>query len=158
MNILSAQAFTTEDGLAVDLFVVEGAFDPEIDEDRWRRFRSDLRKALDGRISLEHRVRDKRSHYTAPDSRIPVQVSVDNHASDFSTVVEVSAADRIGLLFDLASAFHALGLDVHVAKVATFGPRVIDAFYVRDAAAGKLEDPRRLREVEEHVRARLATG
>ncbi|MGH2653027.1 MAG: bifunctional uridylyltransferase/uridylyl-removing protein GlnD [Actinomycetota bacterium] len=156
LNILSAQAFTTEDGLALDLFVVEPGFAGEVDEDRWRRMRTDLRKVLEGRISLEYRVRHKRLHYPPPRPDVPVEVRVDNAASDFSTVVEVGAADRIGLLFDLARTFHELELDVHLAKVATYGGRVVDAFYVRDLFGQKVEDREHVRELERAVRSRLA--
>ena len=45
-----------------------------------------------------------------------------------------------GLLYRLASAFAELALDVRVAKAATQGSRVIDVFYVRDAAGHKVED------------------
>jgi [protein-PII] uridylyltransferase len=156
LSILSAQAFTTEDGVAIDHFVVEPAFEGDVDEERWRRFRSDLRKALAGRISLEYRVREKRGHYRPPATNVPTEVDVTNEASDFSTVVEVSCADRIGLLFDLARTFHDLELDVHLAKVATYGPRVVDAFYVRDLFGEKVEDPEHLREIERAIVARLA--
>jgi [protein-PII] uridylyltransferase len=156
LNILSARAFTTEDGVAIDVFTVEAAFQGEVDEERWRRMRTALRKSLEGRISLEYRVRERRRHYPAPRSDIPVEVTVDNGASDFATVVEVSAPDRIGLLFDLARTFHELELDVHLAKVATYGPRVVDAFYVRDLYGGKIEDSEHLREIERAVQDRLS--
>ncbi|HWC32432.1 MAG TPA: ACT domain-containing protein, partial [Actinomycetota bacterium] len=155
LSILSAQAFTTEDGVAIDLFVVEPAFHGDVDEERWRRFRSDLRKALAGRISLEYRVREKRRHYPAPTADVPTEVTVANDASDFYTVVEVSTADRIGLLFDLARTFQELELDVHLAKVATYGVRVVDAFYVRDLFGQKVEDERHVRESERASVARL---
>ena len=155
MNILSAHAFTTEDGVAMDIFVIEPLFEEEVDEDRWRRFRSDLRRALEGRVSLDYRVREKRRHYPRPKVLTATSVNIDNSVSDFFTVVEVSAPDRIGLLFDVARAFHELELDVHVAKVATFGTRVVDAFYVRDLFGEKVEDPDHIREIERAVLARL---
>ena len=157
MNILSARAFTTEDGVALDPFVVEPAFRGEIDEERWRRFRTDLRRALEGRISLDHRIAEKRMHYPPPSADVPLRVTVDNTASDFYTVVEVSAPDRIGLLHDLARAFHDLGLDVHLAVVATYGVRVVDAFYVRDLVGEKVEEPERIGAIEAAITARLGT-
>jgi [protein-PII] uridylyltransferase len=156
LNILSAQAFTTEDGVAIDLFEVETAFEGEADEERWRRFRHDLRRALEGRISLEYRVREKRRHYPDRGTDVPVEVEILDDVSDFFTVVEVSAGDRIGLLFDLARTFHELELDVHLAKVATYGSRVVDAFYVRDLFGRKVDDPAHAREIERAVVARLA--
>jgi [protein-PII] uridylyltransferase len=155
LSILSAQVFTTEDAVAVDLFEVEGAFEAEIAEQRWRAFRSTLRRAIDGRLALERGVREKRAHYPAPRREVPVRVEVDNDASDFFTVIEVGAADRIGLLFDITSAFAASKVDVHLAKVATYGERVVDAFYVRDALGRKLEDPDQVAELERALVARL---
>jgi [protein-PII] uridylyltransferase len=156
LSILSAQVFTTVDGAAVDLFEVEGAFEPEVGERRWREFRRNLRGAIEGSISLERRVEEKRRHYPPPDPGVPVTIAVDNRASDFSTVIEVGVADRLGLLYDITSALADLKLDVHVAKVATYTGRVIDAFYVRDAMGGKVTDPSQVAEIEAAVRARVA--
>jgi len=155
ISILSAQVFTTPDGVAVDLFEVEGAFDPVITEARWREFRTALRRAVEGSISLERRVADKRRHYPASKVQTPVTLRVDNDASDFSTVIEVGAPDRIGLLHDMTLAFAELAVDVHVAKVATFDGRVVDAFYVRDPLGRKITDRERLAEIEGAVRERL---
>jgi [protein-PII] uridylyltransferase len=159
LNILSAQAFTTEDGVAIDRFAVEPAFHGEVDEDRWRGFRRTLRRALEGREWLEERVREKRRHYPPPDDTVVTEITILDRASDFFTVIEVAAADRIGLLHDLAGAFEDLRLDVHLAKVATYGPRVVDVFYVRDLEGRKLADAGvRSDEVERSLRARLGDG
>jgi [protein-PII] uridylyltransferase len=84
-----------------------------------------------------------------------VSVHVDNDASDFFTVIEVGAADRIGLLFDITRTLFELQLDVHVAKVATYGGRVVDAFYVRDVLGRRVEDAEHITEVHAALRARL---
>ncbi|MGH2709761.1 MAG: HD domain-containing protein [Actinomycetota bacterium] len=155
LSILSAQAFTTEDGVAIDLFVVEPAYHGDIDEDRWRVVRQTLRKALEGRLSLEYRVREKRGHYPAPSSDVPPEVRVINDASDFATIVEVEAADRLGLLFDLARTFEELHLDVSLAKVATYGPKVVDSFYVLDLYGQKIEDQEHAEEIRRAILSRL---
>ncbi|HEX6330875.1 MAG TPA: ACT domain-containing protein [Actinomycetota bacterium] len=155
LSILTAQVFTTDDGVAVDVFEVEGAFEEEVADRRWREFRGTLRKAIEGRASLPYRVEQKRAHYPRPRHRVPVHVEVDNEASDFFTVIEVGAADRIGVLFDITRTFAELRLDVHLAKVATFGARVVDAFYVRDDLGLKVDDEERIAELERALRARL---
>jgi [protein-PII] uridylyltransferase len=156
LSILTAQAFTTGDGVAVDVFDVEGAFEEDIDEERWRRFRSMLRKAIEGRLSLEYRVKEKRDLYPALRTDTPVRVTVDNEASDFFTVIEVGGPDRIGLLFDVTRTLFDLQLDVHVAKVATYGGRVVDSFYVRDVLGRKIEDLEQIDEVASAITARLS--
>ena len=155
LSILTAQVFTTDDGVALDLFEVEGAFESEVGEERWREVRGTLRRAIEGRLSLDHRVRTKRAHYPDPRGDLPVRVTVDDDASDFFTVVEVGAPDRLGLLFDVTRTLAELELDVHLAKVATYGARVVDVFYVRDALGRKIEEPARVAELEGALRARL---
>jgi [protein-PII] uridylyltransferase len=137
--VLSAQAFTTEDGVALDAFDVTGAFEEDIAEERWRRFRTLVRHALEGRVDLADRIRSLREHYRPARPDVPVKVRLNQDASDFFTVVEVGTSDRLGLLFDLGRAFADRGLDVHLAKVATYGPRVVDVFYVTDQEGQKVE-------------------
>jgi len=148
LSILSAQAFTTEEELALDVFEVRGAFEDEVGEDRWERFTTLLRKAIEGKVDLGQRIHLLRSHYRRAPGGAPVSVRVEQEASDFFTIIEVSAPDRLGLLFDLASTLSRHELDVHVAKVATYGPRVVDVFYVRDSAGEKPTDPARFAELE----------
>lgn len=154
LTILTAQVFTTEDGVALDLFEIEGVFETEVGEERWRAFRATLRRAIEGRLSLDHRVHLKRSYYPSPRRDVPARVAVDNDASDFFTVIEVGAPDRIGLLFDITRTFAELGLDVHLAKVATYGERVVDAFYVRDELGRKVEPDVAL-QLERALRTRI---
>ena len=155
LSILTAQVFTTEDGVAADLFEVEGVWEAEVPDRRWREFRGMLRRAVDGSISLERRVDEKRRWYPVPKVPTPVTVSLDNTTSDFATVIEVGASDRLGLLYDITRTFAELGLDVHLAKVATYEGRVVDSFYVRDGMGRKLADD--LEEVDRALRARLET-
>ena len=156
ISILSAQVFTTDDRVAADLFEVQGAFEPEITEERWRSFRTTLRRGIEGAISIDRKVQDARRYYPASTVDTPVTVRVDNEASDFSTVIEVGAPDRMGLLYDITRAFSSVDLDVHLAKVATFDGRVVDAFYVRDELGRKVTGEDRLTEIDRALRDHLS--
>src|SRR5690606_41947295 len=69
------------------------------------------------------------------------EVRFDLDASEDATVVEVHAADAVGLLHRVTSALADLDLDIVRAKVQTLGPRVVDAFSVRSPLGGKVTDP-----------------
>ena len=140
-TILSAHAFTASGGAALDAFEVRGAFQDVIETQQWARFRETLSDALGGRLSLEERVGRTRGHYRPASANVPVRVRIDDKASDHFTVVEVEGADRLGFLFDLALAFSRLALDVHMAKVATYGPRVVDVFYVTRVTGERITEP-----------------
>jgi len=72
-----------------------------------------------------------------------------------ATVLEVRAADELGLLHRVTRALFDCELDVVSARVSTIGSEVVDAFYVRDAAGAKVTRPEDLQRIEGAVRAVL---
>ena len=66
---------------------------------------------------------------------------IDAEGSRAATIVEVRAADAVGLLFRIARAFAELGLDIRAARVTTMGHEVVDTFYVTAGAAGSRTHP-----------------
>lgn len=152
LNVLTAQIFTRADGVALEVFRVTGT------GERFDRVAEDVGRALRGRISLDFRLDAKRQQYAgrvAKGARRAPRVTVDNGASDFHTVIEVHAADRVGLLYAITRALADLELDVHLAKVATYGEDVVDAFYVRDLEGQKVSDPEHVREIERTILHKL---
>lgn len=147
--VVSAQAYSTGEGLALQRFVTLAA--PE--DPRWKAVQRDLDAAYGGRLALEARVERKISDYK-PASSIDADVRVLSEVSAHSTVIEVRASDAVGLLYAIASAITELDLDIHTAKVDTLGERVVDAFYVRTSWGTKLE-AEQSEEVSEAIRHRV---
>jgi [protein-PII] uridylyltransferase len=85
-------------------------------------------------------------------------VVADNEASTTATVVEVWAANAIGVLYRITRALAHQGLDIRHAKVLTLGHEVVDSFYVVDPVAGKLTDSDRLIRLEAAILSELAGG
>lgn len=151
VNILSAQVQPLGDDLMARSFDVADQFGGMIPRERWEAVRSDIARALEGRFSLDYRLAEKAARYARPGSgeRLePPRVVLDDDASASLTVIEVHAADRIGLLYTLARTLDDLRLEVRLAKVATRRGRVVDVFYVADAWGNKLLEPDHLAEVE----------
>jgi [protein-PII] uridylyltransferase len=158
LDVLSARAWSTGEGQAVESFRVESVFGKAPD---WAVLEADLRLVLAGRLSLEARLADRARDYAAaprPAAASParIQVTVDNDASESATVVEVRAPDRIGTLYRITKALAELDLDVRLAKVTTLGHEVVDAFYVVDVGGAKISDADHVRELERAVAAHLS--
>jgi [protein-PII] uridylyltransferase len=69
-------------------------------------------------------------------------VVVRPEASDHATVIEVRAADRLGVVYVVSAALAALDMTVRSAHISTLGPQAVDVFYVQEASAGALSDTR----------------
>ncbi|MCB9557665.1 MAG: [protein-PII] uridylyltransferase [Deltaproteobacteria bacterium] len=83
---------------------------------------------------------------------VPTSVRFDMEASRQYLVIEVSAADRRGLLYDLTSTLSDLELEIHRAMIATESNRAHDIFYVLDRSTGtKVFDPQRLSQIESRL-------
>lgn len=133
VTVLSARAFSTSNGLALQRFTVRPG-----DPARMDALPAALEAAFAGRIALEARLTRKALEYRPP-SGVAVDVRVVDDASVHSTVVEVRGPDALGLLYAITAGLGDLDLDIHVAKIDTLGARVVDTFYVRDARGDKLE-------------------
>jgi len=61
-------------------------------------------------------------------------------ASARATVLEIRAHDAPGLLYRVASAISASGVDITAALVSTLGSEVVDVFYLRSREGAPLAD------------------
>jgi [protein-PII] uridylyltransferase len=152
LDVLAAAAYSNDEGMALEVFQVESSRGPTIN---WDRVIRDLEKALDGRLALEARLRDRAELY-ARKPRLALEpsaptVTFDNRLSDVATVVEVRAPDRIGALYRITRAMAEVDLDIRSAKVQTLGVDVVDSFYLRDGAGQKITDPEYLVEIERAI-------
>jgi len=88
----------------------------------------------------------------------PPHVTINNTTSDFFTLVEVFANDRVGLLYLITRTLFELRLDIRIAKIATKGDQIADVFYVRDLLGQKVEDKDQIEEIERALLYQLAHG
>lgn len=157
LNVLGAEIYTREDGVALEVFRLEAV---EQEEDRFHRVSQDIRKALDGKLALEPRLATKRRDYagrTPKGKQEPPEVRIDNTAPDFATVLEVHATDRIGLLYTITKTLADLGLDITLAKVSTYAEDVVDVFYVQDLDGQKVTEDDHISEIRRAILHALET-
>jgi [protein-PII] uridylyltransferase len=123
----------------------------------WTVVQSDLRRTLDGALDLDAVLRSREAAYTERSTlrSAPPTVRFVDDASERATVVEVHAADAMGVLRRITGALTATGLDVRSAHISTLGADVVDAFYVVDTNGNKLTDDDRRTRVADTVLAAL---
>jgi [protein-PII] uridylyltransferase len=139
MNILRAEAFSNRRGLVLDTFVFE---DPnrtlELNPTEVDRLRSTAERALAGKLDVRDLLRNRpKPKPPSRKQRVGTRVRFDGEAGSTATLIEIVAADRPGLLYDLASAISAQGGNIEVVLTDTRAHQAIDVFYVT-VAGGKL--------------------
>ncbi len=131
---------------AIDTFVVRDRRGGALGEGEVPRIAADLERVISGAVPVAELVAKVLGERRAAlpqrvKPAVPTEVEVDNDVSADFTVVDVYTQDRPGVLYTITRTLSALGLDIHLSKVATEGDRVADVFYVRTAAGEKLGEP-----------------
>lgn len=124
--------------------VVEEHLDPGL-------LRDQLDNVLARRVDPSARLAPR----PATGAELAPTVVVRPEASDQATVVEVRAADRLGVVYLVCSTLAGLDVSVRSAHVSTLGPQAVDVFYVQEASAGALSETRAA-EAAHAIRRRLA--
>ena len=140
LTILDARITTTSDGLAIDtLHVADADAAGPLDAARAERLRQTIDQVLSGAVMVPDRLEQQSGRRKIDAFDLTPQVTLDNQLSDTASVIEVSGLDRPGLLYALLRELFNLGVTVQAARVATFGERAVDVFYVSTLTGDKVE-------------------
>ena len=154
-DVVGARVATAGDGTALDVFELQdggGAPYGQAEPRRLTRLIRALEAAALGGVPIGPApIAAPNPRRAAFDVRPTAMVDLDE--SPTAAVVEVSGADRPGLLADLARALAIHRLSIRSAHIAGFGERAVDSFYVTDATGHKPKPGPRL----ESLRADLET-
>ena len=150
-TILDAKVHTTRHGYALDSFVLQ---DPGHD----MPYRDII--AL-----IEHELAERLKHPGAPErpargrlsrqvKHFPItpEVSVRPDEAGRHYILSLTAADRPGLLFDVAEVLASHGIRLHTARIDTLGERVEDTFLL---SGGCLSQDAQVLKVEREILDRL---
>jgi [protein-PII] uridylyltransferase len=156
-DVTGARVATARDGTVLDVFQVQDGADAPYGQNEPRRLTrlvAALEAAARGEKPVDPPPMPKASPRRAVFDVRPV-VMIDTAASEAATVIEVSGADRPGLLAELSRTLTDLGLSIRSAHVAGFGERAVDSFYVVDAEGRKVFGEHRLDEIQTALEAVL---
>jgi len=110
----------------------------QLPERRAETICADLREVLDAGTDPEALL--ERKARPRPTSLSISKVQTHSDWSDRCSVLEIAGRDQLGFLYCVTAALASLNLNISVAKIATRGTVAEDAFYVTNAAGGKLTE------------------
>jgi [protein-PII] uridylyltransferase len=131
INVVAAQAYELFDGRVLDLFHIQNAEGDMLTQQQdLQRLKERIDKLLES-DDMSVRPNIPRCRPTLLMREVDVHVRELPHASSRQTAIEVTAANRPGLLAQLSDKITELGMDIRGAAISTFGERVVDVFFLR---------------------------
>jgi len=155
LSIMDARIHTLRNGFALDTFVVlDHAGRPVSDS----RALGQLQKAM--RDQMLHPQPGREIQTTGLQRQLkhfPIETRVTFGTSPKGqlTIMEVTAQDRQGLLYQVALALKQCRVNLVAAKVATYGERAEDIFFINNHEGQPLTDPAQLGCLESEIVRRL---
>lgn len=157
-DVAGARVATTEAGMVLDVFQVQDGSGRPYGLDEPRRLKTLIAALEKAGRGETHDLAPPRP--AAPSRRRAVfavapVVMIDTQASRTAVVIEVSGADRPGLLAELSRTLTDHDLSIRSAHVASFGERAADSFYVTDRDGAKPTSERLLDDLQAALEAVL---
>jgi [protein-PII] uridylyltransferase len=141
LDVTDARIMTLDNGYTLDTYVV-------LEEDSGEMVRGEMR-----REEIRGALVAALCHGTVPNQRlvvgqrrvrafsVPTEVQFKPDSKTGLTRLSVFTGDRQGLLSMIGQAMQGAGIRLHHARVATFGERVEDFFYISDEEGRPFDDP-----------------
>ena len=157
LDIHDARIITSRDGYALDTYLILDESGVYLQSEfQIKEIVAALTEDL-GTLSAQHPRVTRRPPRSFQHFNIPTQISFGSDAPNDRTILELITGDRPGLLSAVGRAFSASGVRLQNARIATFGSRAEDVFYITDTNNQPLQ-PQQQENLREHLLESLKTA
>ncbi len=158
LDILRADIYTTTDQQTLDTFIIQDIDGkPLSDAHDIESIRDALLTALNSKQKPKFNITQRMPRVLKSFSS-PTHIEYIQDFLNHRTIMELTTADRPGLLYTVADLISEVNLQVIHAKIATLGERVEDIFYLTDEKQQAVRDKTLLTQLKSSIIERLDQG
>jgi [protein-PII] uridylyltransferase len=156
LTIHDARIYSDADGSTLDTFFVLKSDGSSLDShpDTFQEIEDRIRRHLS---EPGLKAVSRHTPRTVKAFTIPTSVEFSQDATSHLTTLEITTADRPGLLARVGSVLSRHDVSVQGAKIQTLGERVEDIFFLADAAGGQLREEALFAKLESELIEALGT-
>ena len=150
-DVVNAKIITRSDGYALDTFFIQNKNrQPIIEEHSKKKLLKVISQGLEGNFNVEKALNKRWEEIPARFRAIkaPTRVIIDNNMSDEYSILEIKCKNAPGVLYKITKVITSLGLQINTANVSTYGDRVVDIFYIKDAFGSKIDNNKSMDKVK----------
>ena len=150
-DVVNAKIITRSDGYALDTFFIQNKNrQPIIEEHSKKKLLKIISQGLEGNFNVEKALNKRWEEIPARFRAIkaPTRVIIDNNMSDEYSILEIKCKNAPGVLYRITKVITSLGLQINTANVSTYGDRVVDIFYIKDAFGLKIDNNKSMDKVK----------
>ncbi len=138
MNIVKANAFSNAAGTVVDTFYFTDRFKTlEMNLQEWDRLKKSIASVIKGEADVARLLHERLKSEKADSTKVKIvtQIEFDDRCSAASTILQVIAQDRPGLLYRMCSQISKQECNIEIALIETEGQMAIDVLYLTSGGA-----------------------
>ncbi len=153
-DVVSAKIITRSDGYALDTFFIQNKEKKPISEDYLRKkLVANISLGLEGNFDIEKALSIKWEEIPARFRAVkaPTRILVDNKTSENFTILDIKCKNAPGVLYKITKTLTSLGIQINTANVSTYGDRVVDIFYIKNAFGSKVDDERTIEKIKNSI-------
>lgn len=153
VSLHSLESFMMKDGhLLVKMAVQSEGKESLRGSGQFEKLKTTIHNVFQGKAHIQDLLSKKKAPaflQNKPVQQATASVKFDNDVSAYYTVIDVTAHDRLGLLYDVVSCLSDLGCYVELSKISTKVDQVVDSFYVKDIFGHKILSKAKLSEIRD---------
>jgi len=153
-DVVNAKIITRSDGYALDTFFIQNKEKKPISEDYLRKkLIKTISLGLEGKFDIEKALNLKWEEIPTRFRAVkaPKRIIVDNKTSEKFTILDVKCKNAPGVLYKITKTLTGLGIQINTANVSTYGDRVVDIFYIKNAFGSKVDDEITIEKIKKSI-------